>query len=328
MSKEIYLQGYGQKWSLGNDFENYSNFFPTFGLKISKSLIPINKIVYLANKYTAYKSNLHLFKNDLVFDYFHGHPNISPEFDLIFNNIKNNINKFSRIRVSNSLIEKLFIEHNFKNKVFKIHLGVDTNLFKFNKNAKDYLKEKHNIPKNSIVIGSFQKDSNGWENSKSPKMIKGPDIFINVIKNIFSKIENIFIVLVGPERGFVKQKLTEMRIPFIHFYEKNYSDIVNYYSLLDFYFITSREEGGPKSLLEAMACAIPVISTPVGQAKDIIDGKNSFKTISFDSDEISEIFLKKINNKNLNEIKVKALETAKINDFRNQKELWKNFFKL
>ena len=114
----------------------------------------------------------------------------------------------------------------------------------------------------------------------------------------------------------------------VHFYEKIYSDIVNYYSLLDFYFITSREEGGPKSLLEAMACAIPVISTPVGQAKDIIDGKNSFKTISFDSDEISEIFLKKINNKNLNEIKVKALETAKINDFRNQKELWKNFFKL
>ena len=46
MSKEIYLQGYGQEWSLGNDFENYKNFFPKFGLKISKTLVPINKIVY------------------------------------------------------------------------------------------------------------------------------------------------------------------------------------------------------------------------------------------------------------------------------------------
>ena len=51
MSKQIYLQGYGQKWSLGNDFENYRNFFPTYGLKVSKNIIPFNKIVYLSNKY-------------------------------------------------------------------------------------------------------------------------------------------------------------------------------------------------------------------------------------------------------------------------------------
>ncbi len=328
MSKEIYLQGYGQKWSLGNDFENYSNIFPTFGLKISESFLPINKIVYLKNKYTAYKSNLHLLKNDLVFDYFHGHPDISPEFNIIFNQIKKNMHKFSRIRVSNSIIEKLFIDNNFENKIFKIHLGVDTKAFKFNKNIRDYLKVKNNIPKNSIVIGSFQKDSNGWDNSKSPKIIKGPDIFIKAIMKIFLTTQNIFIVLVGPERGYIKQKLTELKIPFTHFYENNYYDVVKYYSLLDFYFITSREEGGPKALLEAMACGVPVISTPVGQANDIINDKNSFKTISFDPEEISEIFNKNKNNNNLDDVKNKAIETAKLNDFRNQKELWKNFFKL
>ena len=328
MSKEIYLQGYGQKWSLGNDFENYKNFFPKFGLKLSKTLFPINKIVYLKNKYTAYKSNLHLLKNDLVFDYFHGDPNISPEFKDIFDQTIKNINKFSKIRVSNSIIENLFISNNLENKIFKIHLGVDTNLFKFDKNLRTNLKDKFKIPKSSIVIGSFQKDSNGWENSKTPKMIKGPDIFIEAIRNIYSKVDNIFIVLVGPERGYVKQELSNMNIPFIHFYEKNYFDVIKYYSLIDFYFITSREEGGPKALLESMACGVPVISTPVGQSVDIINNKNSFITNSFDSSEISEIFLEKIKYKNLIEVKIKAQQTAKLNDFRNQKELWKNFFKL
>ena len=91
----------------------------------------------------------------------------------------------------------------------------------------------------------------------------------------------------------MKQELSNMNIPFLHFYEKNYYDVIKYYSLIDFYFITSREEGGPKTLLESMACGVPVISTPVGQSVDIINNKNSFITNSFDSSEISEIFLKK-----------------------------------
>ena len=212
MSKQIYLQGYGQKWSLGNDFENYRNFFPTYGLKVSKNIIPFNKIVYLSNKYTAYKSILHLFKNDLVFDYFHGHPKINPEFESIFNNIKKNIHKFFKIRVSNSIIEKLFIENGLENKISKIYIGVETEKFKFNKKIKNYLKENLKISENTIVIGSFQKDSNGWSKSKSPKLIKGPDILLKTILKIYSVYENIFIILVGPEREYIKQELSNLKI--------------------------------------------------------------------------------------------------------------------
>jgi glycosyltransferase involved in cell wall biosynthesis len=34
--------------------------------------------------------------------------------------------------------------------------------------------------------------------------------------------------------------------------------------------ITSREEGGPKGLVEALASSIPVISTPVGMSPDLL----------------------------------------------------------
>jgi glycosyltransferase involved in cell wall biosynthesis len=39
---------------------------------------------------------------------------------------------------------------------------------------------------------------------------------------------------------------------------------------LDLYLVTSRTEGGPKAILEAMATGVPIVSTKVGMAPDII----------------------------------------------------------
>ena len=50
-----------------------------------------------------------------------------------------------------------------------------------------------------------------------------------------------------------------------------------YYKVTDLYIVTSRAEGGPKQILESMASGVPVISTCVGMAPDvIIDGENGF----------------------------------------------------
>ena len=44
---------------------------------------------------------------------------------------------------------------------------------------------------------------------------------------------------------------------------------------MDLYLITSREEGGPKGLIESMAAGVPVVSTRVGMAPALIkDGIN------------------------------------------------------
>lgn len=47
-------------------------------------------------------------------------------------------------------------------------------------------------------------------------------------------------------------------------------EMVDFYRSLDVYICTSRTEGGPHPLLEAASCAIPVISTPVGLAPELI----------------------------------------------------------
>jgi glycosyltransferase involved in cell wall biosynthesis len=102
-------------------------------------------------------------------------------------------------------------------------------------------------------------------------MIKGPDIFLAVVSKLAKEYDNLFVVLTGPARGYVKQGLRKLRIPFIHDYLSDYYDIVPYYQILDLYIIASRCEGGPKSLLESWATGVPVVSTRVGMSADIIN---------------------------------------------------------
>ena len=56
-------------------------------------------------------------------------------------------------------------------------------------------------------------------------------------------------------------------------------EMVEYYQRLDLYLCTSRTEGGPHPLLEASACGVPIISTKVGHAPELIEqGVNGFLT--------------------------------------------------
>ncbi len=144
-----------------------------------------------------------------------------------------------------------------------------------------------NIPEDSFCIGYFQKDGVGWGDGNLPKKEKGPDIFIETLKCLAKKHNNLFVVLTGPSRGYVKQGLIQAGIPFIHKYLSDYPDIVKYYSVLDLYLITSRTEGGPKSVLESMSCGIPVVSTKVGMPIDVI--KDNYNGFLCDIENVQEL---------------------------------------
>ena len=104
-----------------------------------------------------------------------------------------------------------------------------------------------------------------------PKLIKGPDVFINCMNLLKSKIPNLQVLLTGPSRGYVKKKLNELKIPYQHHYIKSYQDIQKFYHALDLYIIPSREEGGPRAQLESMACGIPLVTTNVGMSIDLVE---------------------------------------------------------
>lgn len=182
------------------------------------------------------------------------------------------------IHTSNSTTKTILVNLGFREeKVIVIPLGVDLNLFQPSLSGEKLeMRKKLNLPLNQKIIGSFQKDGVGWGKGLEPKLVKGPDTLCDVIERLARKY-SIYVFLTGPARGYVKRRLTKAGVPFTHHYLDNHSEIVNYYKVLDLYLVTSRAEGGPKALLESWATGVPVVSTKVGMAADLIDdGVNGF----------------------------------------------------
>lgn len=330
---KIILKKENSSWVLDEIYQELCVFLNS----IDKSLIDErylhnskNQILYNLSKYDVLK-NIHTYNHKVYFPYFHGKPESSEEFQLLINVIKKYHYKIAGIQVPNSLSENIILETGIeKNKVFKIPISIDLNKFKnIDMEDKFFLRTRFEIPKNAFVIGSFQKDGQGWEAGSSPKMIKGPDILIKSLAKLKHEIENLFVLLVGPSRGYVIRELKNLKIPFKHVVLADHRDIYKYYKMLDLYMITSREEGGPRALFESMICSIPVVTTNVGMAADLV--KHNVHGWKVESEDVEGlIFWSKYVYKkpiDLELITKSGYELAKNNSYQFQKKLWENFLK-
>ncbi len=219
--------------------------------------------------------------------------------------------KLDLIHTSNNIAKQKLIEYGFEeSKIILIPLGVDLSKFKrFNNDLRIKIKKNFNLPHNKIIIGSFQQDC--WKNG-TPVERKGPDILCEVLKRLSEQFD-IHVLLTGPGRIFVKKRLDEYHIPYTHIFLNNYKDMVYCYNVLDLYLITSRVEGGPLALLESMATGVPVITTKVGMAPEVINNSiNGFITNIDDINQLFEYSTKIIENKDVREkIIHNALESIK-----------------
>tara|TARA_B100002052_G_scaffold298351_1_gene331591 strand:+ start:1044 stop:1982 length:939 start_codon:yes stop_codon:yes gene_type:complete len=147
---------------------------------------------------------------------------------------------------------------------------------------KDQLRKKYNIPVDSYLIGSFQRDTEGSD-LKSPKLSKGPDRFIEIVKTLKEKNEKLHILLSGKRRQYVISKLLENDINFTYFEMVTNSKLNELYNCLDLYIVTSRVEGGPQAVFESALTKTPIISTNVGVAPEILSPNSLFDMNNFES---------------------------------------------
>ncbi|MSU02130.1 glycosyltransferase family 4 protein [Tissierella pigra] len=108
---------------------------------------------------------------------------------------------------------------------------------------------------------------------------KHQDLLINVIKDLKQKIPNIKLLLAGNGilenhyREQAKELELNSNIEFLGFR----SDIPNLLMLSDIAVASSRREGLPINVMEAMATGLPLVVTNVRGHRDlVIDGKNGY----------------------------------------------------
>ena len=161
-----------------------------------------------------------------------------------------------------------------KKDIFYSPFWIDSKKF-FNIKDNQSLRKKFNIKDNDFAIGSFQRDTEGSDN-KSPKLEKGPDNFLEIIKNLDYGNKNLKVVLTGKRRNYIINKLNELEISFEYFQMVDNKRLNELYNSLDLYIVASRVEGGPQSILECALSKTPIISTDVGVANQILSDKSIF----------------------------------------------------
>ena len=262
-----------------------------------------DKVIHFGSQYMWVDWWKNLPKNNkYIVSFFHGKNEDGEDVKHHISKFLESLSHIDIIIVSNTIVKKRLISWGVSPKKIKlIPIGIDNAYFKpTNIQQKYKIRSKLGIKRKSIVIGSFQKDGIGWEKGELPKLIKGPDIFVNVIKSLKEQGYDILIFLTGPARGYIKRELEKIDVKYVHKFFKNQKDLLTCYHALDLYLITSREEGGPMGLMESMACGIPVVSSPVGMSVDLIKNKSSgMLSHNFEFKHISKLIVEVIENKKL-----------------------------
>lgn len=207
--------------------------------------------------------------------YLHGRPGTPgmPEFDAAFDALRRRPDRVARVQVTHAEMHELVLEAGVDGaRVFRIPLGVDLEHFPLGgAEEKRLARETLGLPASAFVVGSFQKDGVGWAEGLEPKLIKGPDVLVRALARLRELVPELAVLLTGPARGYVRGELDRLRIPHRHLVARSRDELARAYRALDVYLVASRQEGGPKATFEAMASGVPLVTTRVGQAQELVE---------------------------------------------------------
>jgi len=238
-----------------------------------------NQSVFLTSHFEALGPFWRSSSHRLATAYLHGRPGTAgvTEFDECFELLRRHRERIDRIQVTHAEMHELVLSAGVDpGRVFRIPIGVDLEHFPIvDPELRARAREALALPASAFVVGSFQKDGVGWEEGLEPKLVKGPDTFVAVAEQAREAIPELVVLLTGPARGFVRRELERRSIPCTHVMAASRGELARAYCALDVYVVSSRQEGGPKAVLEAMASGIPLVTTRVGQAQELVeDGRN------------------------------------------------------
>ncbi len=184
-----------------------------------------------------------------------------------------------------SLKTKQQLEQLTNKKIVSIPFWVDQNIWK-RIERKQNLRKKYGLNDSDFLVGSFQRDTEGSD-LITPKLIKGPDIFLQLMREMKQANKDPVVILTGKRRQYLITNFEKYEIKYKYFEMVDLSEVNELYNILDLYLVTSRVEGGPQAILECALTSTPILSTDVGVASEILAPESIFNINNFDDAKVN-----------------------------------------
>ncbi|MCX5717491.1 MAG: glycosyltransferase family 4 protein [Nitrospirae bacterium] len=199
------------------------------------------------------------------------------------------------IAVSDEIMNRLLKEGYSEKVIIKIPNGVDAERFSPSlESRRKQLKDKFGFPQENVFL-------------YSGRIVRGKGLesLMRAMIDVVKINDKILLVLIGS--GDLDESLKDMGYElglekYINF-EGLIENVDEYLNASDIFILPSFSEGMPNSLLEAMACGLPVIASKIGGVVDVVeDGKSG---ILFEPGDVSGLASAMIKLLNDNELRLK-----------------------
>ena len=285
----LFAVGDGGGWSVDEDAAHIAATAARLGIELGPSRwarLVERQAVFHTSQFEAVLPRWLDSSNWLGVAYLHGRPGTPgmPEFDRCFDALRSSPERFARIQVTHAEMHDLVLTAGVEpERVFQIPLGIDIERFPLGDPVtRASAREALGLPASAFVVGSFQKDGVGWGEGLEPKLIKGPDTLVAAVDRLRALVPELVVLLTGPARGYVRRELEQRGIPYRHVVAHSRDEVARNYHAVDAYLVTSRQEGGPKAVLESMASGVPLVTTRVGQATEIVEPERNGLLVDVD----------------------------------------------
>lgn len=144
-----------------------------------------------------------------------------------------------------------------------IYNGIDTKKFKPGKS--NVLRKKLGLDNDDILVGAIG----------NIRPAKGYDLLLRAAAEVKKQRQGVKFIIAGQGSGLLYQELLSLRdrldIKDTVFFLGYMEDTVQFLHNIDVFLLSSKSEGFSISLVEAMACGLPVIATRCGGPEEIVE---------------------------------------------------------
>jgi len=333
----LFVAGDGNRWAIADDAYEVARTARSLGIRVGPErwIARVrNQSIFHTSQFTLIGLPFERAGNRLGVAYLHGRPGTPgmPEFDTCYEAVKRRHEELDRVQVSNRAMEELVLGTGIApEKVFRTPIGVDTPRFGPRHAAsRAEARRELDLPESAFVVGSFQKDGVGWGDGLEPKLIKGPDVLLDVAGRLRADVPELLFLLTGPARGYVRAGLERLGVPFRHVLLPDLDAVARAYRAVDVCLVTSRDEGGPKAVLESMATEVPLVTTRVGQAADLVrTGENGWLCEVDDAEALAAAVahVARASVAELDSVAAAGLETAEACSWEALRSRWRALFR-